>query len=352
MKDLIELIIYDTSLTPVGLVDNYTSLIWHKSYSKTGDFEIYIYADLETANLLVKDYYVMREDDDRVGIIKDITINEDIEEGEYLTVKGKFVESLLGYRIIWNQTQLNGTTENAARNLVNDNVVNPLNANRKIDIIKLGKLNGLTARVDAQASYENVEEYVSEMCLAADYGYKMVLDKDDNKFAFSVYEGVDRSYNQMANPHVVFSDENDNLLSSEYAENYSTFKNTAKVMGEGEGTARKSFVNNDTNTGLDRKELYVDARDISSNDGEIGTTAYQNMLAERGVQKLAEHSLTQAFTGEVDFESYEYKKDWDLGDRVTIENKRWGIHINPRITDIIESYSNDEGYKLIPTFAI
>lgn len=352
MNDLIELIIYDTSFTPVGLVDNYTSLIWHKSYSSTGDFEIYIYADLSNANLLIKDYYVMREDDDRVGIIQDIKITEDIENGEYLTVTGKFAETILGKRIIWYQTQLSGTTENAMRSLVNDNAISPVDANRTISCIKLGALQRLTFPVDAQVSYENLEEYISELALAADYGYKMSFDSTDNKFIFSVFEGVDRSYEQQVNPHIVFSDENDNLLSSEYSEQYSIYKNTAKIMGEGEGTDRVSYVKNNTNTGMNRKELYVDARDISSNDGEINSTTYQNMLGERGVQKLAECAITKSFTGEVDFGVYKYKVDWDLGDKVTVENKRWGIYINPRITDIIESYSKNEGYKLVPTFAI
>ena len=352
MKDFIELVIYDTTLKPVGLVDNYTSLIWHKSYSGTGDFEIYIYADLDTAQLLVKDYYVMREDDDRVGIIQDIKITEDIENGEYLTVTGKFAESIWGDRIIWYQTQLYGTTEISMRVLINDNVIKPIDENRKIDIIKLGALKGLPARTEAQTSYDNLEAYISELALTADYGYRFIFDKTDNKFAFDVYEGVDRSYNQEINPHIVFSDENDNLLSSEYIEKYSGFRNTAKIMGEGEGVDRRFVINNNEYSGLKRKELYVDARDISSNDGEIANTEYNNLLTERGNQKLAEHLITKSFTGEVDFSVYEYKKDWDLGDRVTVENKRWGIYINPRITDIIESYSKDEGYKLIPTFAI
>ena len=36
-----------------------------------------------------------------------------------------------------------------------------------------------------------------------------------------------------------------------------------------------------------------------------------------------------------------YRTDYDLGDRVTCVNKRWGIRIDVRITEIAETYQNN-----------
>ena len=47
--------------------------------------------------------------------------------------------------------------------------------------------------------------------------------------------------------------------------------------------------------------------------------------------------------------TFEYKKDWDLGDIVTVQNRKWGITLNTRITEITEIYEPD-GFKLEATF--
>ena len=43
--------------------------------------------------------------------------------------------------------------------------------------------------------------------------------------------------------------------------------------------------------------------------------------------------------GEEDYAAF--KKDYDLGDRVTCVNKRWGIKINVRITEVSETYQQN-----------
>ena len=51
---------------------------------------------------------------------------------------------------------------------------------------------------------------------------------------FSMYEGEDRTYDQSVNPVIIFSDLYDNLLSSEYEENYQNIASAVLVAGEGE----------------------------------------------------------------------------------------------------------------------
>ena len=43
--------------------------------------------------------------------------------------------------------------------------------------------------------------------------------------------------------------------------------------------------------GFDRYELFVDAKDISSNNGEIATAEYNKLLIERGNEKIAEKNF-------------------------------------------------------------
>ena len=89
----------------------------------------------------------------------------------------------------------------------------------------------------------------------------MVLNSS-NVFEFSLYAGLDHSYQQTTNPYVIFSPEFNNIITSTYTEDDIPFKNVALVAGVGEGDERVT-ISVGSASGLDRRELYVDARDIS-----------------------------------------------------------------------------------------
>ena len=125
------------------------------------------------------------------------------------------------------------------------------------------------------------------------------------------------------------------------------YRNIALVAGEGEGHLRKREIVGQA-SGLGRRELYVDARDLQSTDtdGEeeiiIPDSEYREMLRDRGLSDLAETEKIEVFNSRVDVGSnLEYKKDFDLGDIVTATEKRWGITVDTRIEEIEEVYEED-----------
>lgn len=341
-----DIYVMNKSFEKIAVIED-ASVIWVSRYYDVGDFEIYVGATKEYINILQSGNYVSRLDDDKIGIIEDIKITYDSEGTEYLTATGRFAESILERRIVWQQTQLAGTAENGLRNLINNNIINPTISARKIPIIELGSVKGYTDRLDAQYTGDNILEVNKKVSIATQTGFK--FDFTGSKFKYELYKGIDRSYNQEQNSYVVFSDKYDNLLQSEYELNTSKLKNVALVAGEGEGTARKTLAIGN-GTGLDRYEIFVDARNLSTNNEEITESEYNNALKEKGLENIV--TITQAFTGEVDLEqNYKYKKDFFLGDIVTIENSKWGIFINSRIIEITES-EDESGYKITPTFGI
>lgn len=61
----------------------------------------------------------------------------------------------------------------------------------------------------------------------------------------------------------------------------------------------------------------------------------------RGHLALDQKTESISFSSHIDTHAnLVYKKDYDLGDRVTCVNKRWGIRIDSRITEITESYES------------
>lgn len=342
-----DLYILDKTFKPIALIDNAASVIWADRYYDTGDFEIYIPASLKNLSILQEEYYVKRMDSDMIGIIEKINLKTDIENGDYLTVSGRDLKSILGRRIIWNQSNLSGKVEMILRQLINENVINPTIAARKIPNVKLGSIKGFTETADFQVTGDNLLDKVIELCKAAEIGWKVTLD-EEVQLVIEFYQGTNRSYSQSANPYVVFSPTFDNLLTTETQQDITTYKNAALVAGEGEGSARRTVALG-TASGMSRRELYVDARDISSNDGEITSSQYTELLKQRGSEKLAAAVKTLGVSGTAETAlTYKLNEDYFLGDTVAVENE-YGIKANSKILEVIEC-EDQNGLSIIPTF--
>ena len=346
-----DIYVYNSNLERIGLIDVYQSLIWTKRYYQLGDFELYIHASTGLFEILQKDNILVREDDDSLMVIEHIEITTDVETGNYIIVSGRSIESYLSRRIVRYQINIDNTVENAIRQLIDENAINTKDNYRVIPNLTLGTAQGFADTLKMQITYDNLCDCVISLCQSYRYGFKIVLE--NNKLVFNLYQGVDHSYSQNTNPYVTFSPEFDNLINSHYVTNKQEYKNYAYVFGEGEGSKRSiravSLKAGHTPSGLDLHELYVDAKDLTTNDGEIGTREYGELLYTRGIEKLNESKETIAFEGEVNSNlSYQYKKDYNLGDIVQITNE-YGITTKARITEIIESES-DSGTELVPTF--
>ena len=341
-----ELYVLNRSLERIGVIDTYTSLIWAKRYYAAGDFELYLPASAAAVELLQEDYYLQRDDDDTVMIIEKIGITTDAESGNFLTVSGRSLESILARRIIWEQTTANGAFAPIVYMLIRNNAINTA-ADRIIPRLEIDVNLNFSDVIQTQYTGDNLYEAIATLCQTYGHGWKIALT--DEKFVFSLYDGTDRSYgNAAGNPFVVFSPEFDNLTNSSYQHDKTNYKNVALVLGEGEGTARARATVGSA-VGLDRYEMYVDARDVSSNDGEIDATAYGIMLTERGAQNLAENGITTAYDGEASANGvYQYKRDFLLGDIVQIENE-YRMQAKARIIEIIET-DDENGRHIVPTF--
>lgn len=357
------LYILDREFNKVGIIDDYTSLIWRPAYYSVGDFELYLRASSLAVQLLQKNYYLVREKDmevDEVGnttfknvmIIKNFHLSTDAEAGDFLTYTGRELKFLLHQRIIWKQTNLNSKVEYALRRLVNENAIAPTDSKRIIPALTLGAEAGLAASIRKQVTGAYLDECIEEICTT--YGYGWTVDIHNSSMVFRVYQGADRSYNQNSIPYVVFSDSFDNILNSEYELNSEEYANTALIGGEGEGTARIYTTIGAENEGLDRYESFTDAKDISQNkdtEDEITLEEYLELLQERGVEALAERVITEGFGGEVLSDlTFKYGRDFFLGDTVTVMNS-YGISKNVMVLSAIESV-DENGMKLIPQFNI
>ena len=95
---------------------------------------------------------------------------------------------------------------------------------------------------------------------------------------------------------------------------------------------------NDELIGLDRRELFVDTRDLSDKDSEgqaISDSEYMKQLRQRGSEKLSENKIdiTNSCEAEVDG-IFKFNRDYFLGDEIICESY---MTFNERIVETIES---------------
>lgn len=347
-----EFYILDKSFNSVYYVDDYESLIWTDRFNSAGEFEIHSAASLEVISAYLSGYYVWYKGSDHLMIIENHKLESD-EEGHYkYTTTGRSLESLLDRRIVWAQTTAFGNLQAAVKKLITDAIISPSIAARKIPnfVFKDSTDTRITAlKIDTQYTGDNLYEVITNICADNGIGFKITLNKS-NQFVFELYLGTDRTWNQNTNPYVIFSPKMDNLMGSTYSDSTANYKTVALIGGEGEGTARK-FTTQGGGTGLDRRELFVDARDVSSEDGDTHLTAaqYTAVLAQRGREKLADYPEESNFEGSLAATGgFIYGRDFFMGDCVQVENE-FGLTGESVVTEMIFAQDSD-GFTAIPTF--
>lgn len=344
--------VLDSNFKPVTILDSFESIVWADRYRSYGDFELYTSVNSDILSLVQKNYYVINGNSEHVMIIEELLIKTDVEEGNKISITGRSLESILDRRIVWGLKTLNGNLQDAIKTLLDDCIISPSDTNRKIEnfIFEYSDNPAITSlTINTQYTGDNLYDVIASICEEKKIGFKITLNQN-NQFVFSLYKGIDRSYNQSENSYVVFAPEFENIINSSYLTSNKDMKNVALIGGEGEGDDRK-YTSIGSAKGLDRRELFVDARDISSNidDTELSTDEYNSLLQQRGNERLSEKSDKVAFEGEVETAlMFKYGVDYFLGDIVTIRNE-YGIEESPQIIEIIESL-DESGYSVIPTF--
>lgn len=333
--------IFDKNLNFLGEIDSYTSLFYVRKWENYGEFEFHM-SEVDI-NLIKKGNIIMlNKDGYRTGVIEHIEIKE--ENKEDITVKGFSLSYWFTQRITvppvgYAYHEFNTNVEDIMIALVKSNAADPIDVKRKIPYLQVELSQGRGEILQFQTRYKTLSDELTKLSKTSGLGFTIFLDYKNKRLLFKVLLGRDLTYNQRINPPAIFSIEYDNIINQNYIESNIGYKNVGYVAGQGEGANRQIEVISNELTGFDRRETFIDARDITE-----GVS-----LADRGKLKLAENVAIQSFECEVD--TKDYKRDWDLGDIVTTVSKKYNFKINNRVTEVKEIYESS-GFKVEPTFGV
>lgn len=343
-----DLYVLNTSYEKIAVIDTYESVLWTDRYRAPGDFEIYTPVSDFILQYAVAGNYLQIKESEHTMIIEDITIDSDVETGNHIKIVGRSLESILDRRIVWTQTDISGNLQDGVKRILNENFINPVITDRKISnfIFDESTDTAITElTMENQYTGDNILEIIKKLCELNEIGYKIILNSQ-NQFVFKLYKGIDRSYRQNSLPYVVFKPSFENIIKSNYSEKTSDSKTVTLVAGEGEGPARITRIVGE-GYDLGRREVFTDARDISSDD--ITTAQYYAKLDERGKETLSEDKIKKYFDGECETtRMFVYQRDFYMGDCVQVSNE-YGMESPTRIIEYIWS-SNSSSTLSYPTF--
>ncbi|MBO8164709.1 MAG: siphovirus ReqiPepy6 Gp37-like family protein [Brevibacillus sp.] len=340
--------IIDTNFNLLGEVDTYTSLQWIRRWHKPGEFELHLNPTMQNADKLVEDAIIFKASNPgEAGIIRHREINV-LEDGtEELIVKGSFLSGLVGRRITYPPAgsayhYLNAPVETIMKSFVDANCINSADPARVIPNLVNAPDLARGGTVQYQTRYKQLDEELEKLSLSSGLGWHITLDVANAQFVFDVLAGRDLTAGQDTLPPAIFSTDYDNIKSQAYVNSAVGYKNMAVVGGQGEGAERKIVTVGNDLSGLQRFETFVDARDIGTTESgsePLTEEQIEQMLVQRGQEKLAEFARSLAFESQiVNKSNLVYRVDYDLGDIVTIQNRKWGVTMDARITEVKEVY--------------
>lgn len=350
-----ELRVFNRNIEFLGILRNVNVFRRKRKYSEAAEYELKCMLNENNRELLKEDNIIIdwQEDKEEFEGCEIKTIAADIDsKGKLLSVKGFGLSIYLKRRIIEGTENINTDVFSAVFNLVDKNCINPANSLRKVNKLVLGNkpING--EKLQMQISNKNLYDTVCSISKTYEIGFDILINPFTKQFIFKVYKGLDRSIEQSENDRAVFDVAFDNVEEEHYERDKENYRNMVYIAGEGIGAGRTVLTINNTASGLDRHELFVDARDLQSEIGEETLTEeqYNNVLIERGKAKLSDYKLTESFDGKIKLNgTLEYGVDYNLGDIVTRQSEDIGVLVNTRITEIEEVYEGDK-ITIAPTF--
>lgn len=312
------------TLVRVGWVDVWVSLYWDSPYYSEGGFTLEVRPTDENLQLLQEGRWLCRSDESP-RIPMRICSRENQNEDANLVVSGYPATWLLTRRVSAVSIK-NQNAEQAMRSLVA--------AAKPWPRLELGTEYGFDTIFEKQTSGGSVFEYCQTIGQACDLGFRIILSGKgaDKRLLFECFRPT-------YDPNNRYSPRWGNLLNAGWSFADTDYANVALVQGAGEGDARATvWVGDVDSTGSDRREMYIDARDIQPDEDSKETTSslsYLQKLADRGGEKL----LAQLRTGSIEFDVDD--DSLQVGDVVSARLPQLGYTAMVRVADIItESQSS------------
>ena len=357
-----ELRVFDETVEPLGLIDEMASLLWHVKYFDVGTFNLLAPITDNNKRLLTDGNIIVKHDGKREvtdaagGIwrraaqITYVHITKDENGLEQIEAQGYMLSQWLNKRCISPQIVATATNQSIINTMVKNNCGSGASTKRRFPrFIMLAQETMAGSAVEyANEVYAKLGQEVKARAQAGKLGYDILINERSRQYGFYLYKGKDlTAKNSEGNTPCIFSRDFDNVNEQEYTASIENCGNFIYIQGAADdnGSQPVTTVDGEGASGLELTEVFCDATDIARKyqSGETEVTiplnTYLQMLKTRAAAELENYGKIINFVSTINTNSnLKFKQDFDLGDRITCKETKWGIQIDARITEVTETY--------------
>lgn len=364
--------IYNSFMNLLHETDKYISLRIVPKFYEIGEFELHVNQYIEGAEYFQKGNVIIpNKRGDKAMLIRhrEIALDESGKASENWKITGVTLDGVLDQRITvppsdTGYDRKKGNAETVMKHFVYNHFVNPADSTRRIDHIEIAPNLNRGIEVSWESRYKNVADEIVSISKQANLGFVIYADMTLKKWIFDVVEPRNLTKDNPGGlPPVFFSPDFQTIKNQLFVDSDLSLKNVGYVGGQGEG-AERTVVKVGQGVGLQRKETFIDARDVGNpeDEEELTDEEMEELLIQRGEEKMREfltnfYLEAQILTPTINDHSgrfalrspFEYEVDFRLGDVVEVFNKNWNITMDAPITEFIEIYEAN-GFLLEATF--
>lgn len=350
-----ELRIIDTNFQFLSLLGSYSSLQWTRKLYEVGEIEIHApYSSMGAEFLLPEN--IVYFDEEHAAILTGTIITES-KSGVEVVAKGKQLKGIADFRITVpnakseqsyygydrypDTDEPDAPAESVLKHYALAHMITPEDANRAFpNLIMASDLQrGMTMRWSSR--FETLSDCLKSIGEWSGIGYDISLDLSNKKFVFDAIVGANRT--KGSESPVLFASMFQNVSQTQYTVDEKAWNNAAYAGGNGEDENRliqAVYQDDKITVGFNRREAWFDCGSIDN----VSDLTYEAKY------KLKDKMIAENLTGSVtNTGPFLYRRDWDLGDMVTVQNSVIGIELDVRITEVKESYEQGK-HSIQPVF--
>ncbi|MEK5107028.1 siphovirus ReqiPepy6 Gp37-like family protein [Cytobacillus sp. FSL K6-0129] len=364
--------IYNSFMNLLHETDKYISLRIVPKFYEIGEFELHVSQYIEGAEYFQKGNVIIpNKRGDKAMLIRhrEIALDESGKASENWKITGVTLDGVLDQRITvppsdTGYDRKQGNAETVMKHYVYNHFVNPADPTRRIDQIEIAPNLNRGIEISWESRYKYVADEIVSISKQANLGFVIYADMTLKKWIFDVVEPRNLTKDNPGGlPPVFFSPDFQTIKNQLFVDSDLNLKNVGYVGGQGEG-AERTVIKVGQGVGLQRKETFIDARDVGNpeEEEELTEEEMEELLIQRGEEKMREfltnfYLEAQILTPTINDHSgrfalrspFEYEVDFRLGDVVEVFNKNWNITMDAPITEFTEIYEAS-GFLLEATF--
>lgn len=382
-----ELMIYEYAYDsyggkPIGVTDSASAVIWTRKYQDVGEFKIQAPVTERMLTLMQPGRIIRRQGLNEPGRIQTVTLTRDSHRVEMIEISGKTLQSWIGQRVIsTDMGQVTDSPPNHIRRFCQTFfVMNPITSiAQEVQAYNFGSrsfaglqwaepdfTSALSITYQPETLSNALDSAIALMIIEG-CGFRVYAQSASSiydRYWLQLYKGVDRTIDQTANAQAVFDADMGCLLSQTFTHDIGDVKTAGYVVCQAindlvNGTAGKhnwpiDITSTSTpyggstaemygKSGIDRDELGMTTSEVTQDDAVGSTTQAKvislcNAVKQTGLAQLATYAEEVSFTATINPELPPYyRADFDLGDTVTLINRKWGVKRNAVVTAVKET---------------